>query len=143
MRYDYYKTDYPDFYEKLDYLETTDPAHADLFNEIHRKIFENTLHLRKQMDTVTNEQGIEDAFYAVFTKVSPSGGGSGEDDTAMTAAQIFSAINTKWDGTSSSDPTAMSADDVIEAVNTQWDGTSSSDPTALSATDIEQATVAK
>ena len=113
---DYYKTDYPDFYEKLDFLETTDPAHADLFNQIHRKIFENTLYLRNQMESVIDEQEMEDAFCAVFTKVSPGGGGgSGEDDTAMTAAQIFSATNTKWDGTSSSDPTALSTTDIEQA----------------------------
>lgn len=45
-----YKTDSPVFSDKLDLCETTDPAHADLLNQIYIKLFENTLVLQKQND---------------------------------------------------------------------------------------------
>lgn len=132
MREDYYKTDYPDFSDRLDLLETTDPAHADLFNKINKKLFDNTLYLRKQLDAIKDEQAIENAFYAVFGSVT-------HDTTAMTPFDVDTAINTPWDGSSSADPTAMSATDVDTAISTPWDGSSSTDPTAMSATDVEDA----
>lgn len=44
-----YKTDNPQFSDTLKELETTDPAHADVFNEINRELFENTVYLKEKI----------------------------------------------------------------------------------------------
>ena len=38
-----YTTDSPEFSKTIDIYETTDPAHADLLNQVAKEIFENTL----------------------------------------------------------------------------------------------------
>lgn len=79
---------------------------------------------------------IEDAFYTTFTKIE----GGSTDESALTKDDIYTAVNTEWNGESSSDETAMTAENVNEAINTEWNGESSSDETALSAEDVKQAT---
>ncbi|MBD5089368.1 MAG: hypothetical protein HDT30_11275 [Clostridiales bacterium] len=49
-----YKTDSPEFSETLNIVETTDPVHADLVNDINKGLFENTLVVKKQIDEVQN-----------------------------------------------------------------------------------------
>lgn len=41
-----YTADNPKFSSTLKELETTDPAHADLFNQINKDLFNNTLFLK-------------------------------------------------------------------------------------------------
>lgn len=58
-----YETDSPQFSETLNIVETTDPVHADLVNDINKGLFENTLVVKKQIDAVQSNcakgEGIE------------------------------------------------------------------------------------
>ena len=53
-----YKTDDPQFSDTLKELETTDPAHADLFNEINKELFENTIYLKKKIKELESKGGV-------------------------------------------------------------------------------------
>ncbi|MBO5093925.1 MAG: hypothetical protein J6C33_06165 [Lachnospiraceae bacterium] len=128
-----YTCEEPRFSEILALLETKTRAHADIFNEINKTLFENTLYLYGRI----NENSIEDAFYTVFTKT--GGGSSGADETALTASEIDMALSTEWNGESSADETALSAAEIDTALHTEWSGETSADDTALSAGEIETA----
>ncbi len=88
--------------------------------------------LAEDFERLTAEENIENAFYAVFTKIS-------SDEPSLSPEEIIEAINTKWDGSSSNDETALSSKEIEAAINTEWDGSSSDDETALSSKDIENA----
>ena len=53
-----YETEAPEFSESLDIFETTDPAHADLFNQVNKKVFENTLHLRNSVKELGEKSAV-------------------------------------------------------------------------------------
>lgn len=51
-----YAPENPTFSESLDLLEITDPGHADLFNKLYKKIFDNTLVLKKKVEASQNAE---------------------------------------------------------------------------------------
>lgn len=57
-----YTTASPEFTESIGEFETTDPAHADLFNGVTTAIFQNTLVLKNAL----GQDMVEQAFYKVF-----------------------------------------------------------------------------
>lgn len=57
-----YTTDSPEFSESIGKFETTDPAHADLFNGVTTAIFQNTLVLKNAL----GQDMVEQAFYKAF-----------------------------------------------------------------------------
>ena len=133
-----YETDNPSFCDVLDTIETTDPVHADLINQVNKKLFENTLFLADTLTNFTDETLIEDAFNSTFSYVPSTTVVS--DPTAMTLEEVETATNIEWNGETSSDPTAMSSEEVETAINTEWNGETSEDSTAMTSEEIEEAT---
>ncbi|MBO5032175.1 MAG: hypothetical protein J6D08_09865 [Lachnospiraceae bacterium] len=90
------------------------------------------IYIQTQIASTTQE--IQQAFSEVFTKVA-----SNNNETALSAEEIKTALSTEWSGESSADETALSAAEIDTALHTEWSGETSDDETALSASEIESA----
>ena len=133
------------FYEKDEGMKKTanlglkkpdgeDYYNVENMNENMDIIDEKIQDIYHRSNAVCDEANMQNAFYTVFTKVA-----SNNNETALSADEIETALHTEWSGETSDDETALSADEIETALHTEWSGETSDDETALSAAEIETA----